>query len=142
MVKINKLFFILMLTLIFIFPCSLSWAVSPDGEQGLCSEIDLPLIAQDLGKYQICKDEVTLYRQANTELEKQIELLKERNKLTEQEVGVLKETITQYKDLLDFQQKSYKEILKASRPNPIKEAGKAAGWIGIGILLAKILSFL
>jgi hypothetical protein len=68
-------------------------------------------------------------KEENTARQRENELLKENNAL-------LKEQIGQYKELLQLQRDSYEGIIKAQKPNPVKEFLDKLGFVGIGALVA------
>ncbi len=77
-------------------------------------------------------EQVSGLMQENAALEKQNGLLKENNTL-------LKEQVSQVKELLQIQRDSYEGIIKATRPNPIKEFIDRVGFVGIGALIGMAL---
>lgn len=91
-------------------------------------------ITVDLEKAKSLKEQVELYEKGNAELEKQITLLKEINKLKDEQIAINNMTIKQYQELLKFQKDTYEQIVKDAKPSVLKQIIDALGFIGIGIL--------
>jgi|GEM_PF-3505271 regulator of replication initiation timing len=64
--------------------------------------------------------------------------LKQQNDLLKQNSDLLKENAAQYKELLQVQRDSYESIIKANKPNPVKEFFDRLGFVGIGVMLGII----
>ena len=74
------------------------------------------------------KDMVLLYQQKE-ELYKQIILLQG------QQIASAEEALKKYREHIDFVQKSYQELLKDAKPNPIWETLKTILGMGAGVAL-------
>jgi hypothetical protein len=99
-------------------------------------EICLPMeeaknLVVELEKGKGLKEQVELYRQANEELEKQVNLLKEMNKLKDEQIAIGDRTIKQYQELLKFQKETYEQAVKDAKPGLLKQIIDAIGVIGI-----------
>jgi hypothetical protein len=96
-------------------------------------------LVYELEQGKIAQDQVVLYKQENAELENQVKLLKEINDLKDQQIKINERTIEQYKDLIDFQKKSYEQIVKELKPSPVKQFLNNFGFMGIGLLIGLLL---
>lgn len=96
-------------------------------------------LVYELEQGKIAQDQVVLYKQENSELENQVKLLKEINDLKDQQLKIDEKTIQQYKDLIDFQKKSYEQIVKELKPSPVKQFLNNFGFMGVGLLLGLLL---
>jgi len=72
------------------------------------------------------------------ELETQVKLLKETNKLKEEQITIGDRTIKQYQELIKFQKETYEQAVKDSRPNIFKQIIDALGFIGVGVVIGLI----
>lgn len=118
----------------------LIFAVSASADQICLPSDTVGEMVVDLEKCELLKERYNILEQGNAELEKQIELLEKVNDLQKEQLQVLKETNQQYRDLVEVQGKMYQEAIKASKPSFFKEAFKAAGNMGIGVLLLLLLT--
>ena len=83
--------------------------------------------------------EIDLLKQGNLELEKQINLLKEVNKLQTEQLLVSKQTINSYKELLKTQKEAYEKQIENTKPSVWGKIFAAVGGIGIGVLIGLLL---
>jgi hypothetical protein len=129
--KIKLLFLSL---LIFLSVFSVSFAA----EEICFPEDQAKKLVYELEQCRNIQDQVDLYRQENDQLEKQVGLLKEIINLKDQQLKISEKSVDQYKDLLQYQQKTYEQIVKDNQPSVGKEIIKVLGYIGIGVLIGLI----
>ena len=85
------------------------------------------------------KTQVDDLKQGNAELEKQIALLKEANKLQAEQRDIANQTIESYKGLLKVQKESFEKQIENQKPSIWGKIGAALGGLGIGILIGMLL---
>jgi len=85
------------------------------------------------------KTQVDDLRQGNIELEKQIALLKESNKLQNEQFDISKRTIESYKELLKVQKEAYERQIDNVKPSIWDKIFSVLGGIGLGILVGILL---
>lgn len=85
------------------------------------------------------KTQVDDLKQGNVELEKQIVLLKEANKLQAEQRDIANQTIESYKGLLKVQKESFEKQIENQKPSVWGKIGAAFGGLGIGILIGVLL---
>lgn len=85
------------------------------------------------------KTQVDDLKQDNAELEKQIALLKEANKLLVEQRDIADQTIELYKDLLNAQKEFFEKQIENQKPSIWGKIGVALEGLGIGILIGVLL---
>lgn len=85
------------------------------------------------------QQEIELLKQTTQELEKQIVLLKEMNKLQSEQLELSKQTIESYKKLLDSQKEAYERKIENEKPSIWGKIAATFGGLGIGILIGLLL---
>lgn len=103
------------------------------------TETDAKRIVVDLENVNDYREQVDLLKQANVELEKQIESLKKINKLQQEQLEISNQTIESYKKLLDAQRDAYETEIKKNKPSVLKTFFTGVGGMGIGILVGILL---
>lgn len=93
----------------------------------------------ELDKCQILKEQIKLYEQSNTELQKTIILLKEINDKKSEIIANNENIISMYKTSLADQEKIYKEQLKNAKPSFKEEVMKATIYIVIGAIFGILI---
>lgn len=89
----------------------------------------------EIEQCRIMEDQIELYKESNAELEYQIKLQKDINNLQKEQLEVTKEAVKQYQELLKIQEDVYKQVIKDTKPNPIKKFIDSLGFVGIGVLI-------
>lgn len=119
---------------------ALSLFVSVASAEEVCfSDPDAKAIVVELEKGRNLKEQVELYKKANTELEQQVKLMKEISALQKEQIAVGDKAIKQYQDIITYQGNAYEQVIKESKPNPLKQFMDSVGLIGIGILAGFLL---
>ena len=113
--------------------------ISVFAEDVCYSEDTAKQITVDLEKAKSLKEQVELFEKGNAELEKQVSLLKEMNKLKDEQIAIGDKTIKQYQELLKFQKDTYEQAVKDTSPSVLKQVIDALGFLGIGVLAGVIL---
>ena len=103
------------------------------------TEEDTKKIVVELENSADYQEQVSLLKDANSELEKQIVSLKEINKLQQEQLEISKQTIESYKNLLNAQKEAYEKEIENSKPSIWGRIFAGAGGLGIGILVGLLL---
>ena len=69
----------------------------------------------------------------------QVEILKEINKLQQEQLEISKQTIESYKNLLNAQKEAYEKEIENSKPSIWGKIFAGVGGLGIGILVGLLL---
>ena len=91
---------------------------------------------------EVCKtlqEQTELYKESNSELEKQVQLLEKVVELQKQELAISQTVIKNQKEMMEAQGKAYEDVLKASKPNLFKKLIDSVGLVGAGIVIGLII---
>lgn len=112
----------------------------PAFAEDICfSEDTAKQITVELEKTKNLKEQVELYKTANSELVEQTKLLKDMLKLKDEQIAASDRTIKQYQEIIKFQKETYEQAIKDVKPNPIKKLIDDLGFIGIGIMIGILI---
>ncbi len=103
------------------------------------TEEDTKKIVVELENSADYQEQVSLLKDANSELEKQIVSLKEINKLQQEQLEISKRTIESYKELIKTQREAYETEIKNTKPSIWKQIITGISGLGIGVLIGLIL---
>lgn len=103
------------------------------------TEEDTKKIVVELENSADYQEQVSLLKDANSELEKQIVSLKEINKLQQEQLEISKRTIESYKELIKTQREAYETEIKNTKPSIWKQIITGISGLGIGILIGLVL---
>jgi hypothetical protein len=85
------------------------------------------------------EDQSENLKQGTAELEKQIALLKEINKLQMEQLNISKQTIESYKELTKVQKEAYEKHIDNIKPSIWDKIFPSLGGVGIGVLIGLLL---
>lgn len=85
------------------------------------------------------KTQVEDLKLSNFELEKQIILLKEVNRLQAEQRDIANQAIESYKELLRVQKESFEKQIENQKPSVWSKIGAVLGGMGVGALLVFVL---
>ncbi|MBZ0156226.1 MAG: hypothetical protein K8I29_08470 [Alphaproteobacteria bacterium] len=100
---------------------------------------DAQRLVVDLERGRNYQEQIELYRQANSELERQVGYLKEVVALQKEQLLLSRDAVKQYQELIDYQRKSYEHALQEKKPDLLKKLIDSLGLIGIGVLFGLVL---
>lgn len=103
------------------------------------TEQDAQRLVVDLERGRNYEEQIELYRQANSELERQVGYLKEMVALQKEQLLLGRDALKQYQELIDYQKKSYEHALQENKPNLLRKLFDSLGLIGIGVLFGLVL---
>jgi hypothetical protein len=109
-------------------------------QEEVCFPVDTAkTMVVELEKSRIISEQVSLLQQKNDELERQIALMNEINVIQEKQIQTLKTATENYQNLIKAQGDAYEKQIKQSQPSIWSEIGKAAAFVGVGLLVGLLL---
>jgi uncharacterized protein YlxW (UPF0749 family) len=111
---------------------------SPAATVSFSEEVANKMVVE-LEQGRLIQEELDATRAMNVELQKQVALLKEVNKLQEEQIQTLQRAIEQYQKLLKEQGIAYEAALKNAKPNFWSTMMEYAVCVGIGVLCGLLI---
>lgn len=119
--------------------CILAPSLLQAAEDVCVSEESAKRMVVELEKGRVNEEQLIVLKAYNSELEKQISLMKDVVKLKDDQIKKNEEMIKQQKQLMEYQEQACEEKVKNAKPSFFDGLIKVLGGVAIGIIIGVLL---